>query len=367
MTHRGKRAALIVAGTAAGVAALAVLTLAMPVKTWRTGEAPDARVAFALVPGSSPPARRIWIDTDAACGDGPRIDPDDCVAILLLARQRALEIVGISTVAGNAGLDIVYQTTAGLVGRLHEAGMFAGRAAPRVHRGAAHGDKAALQAMHSALDAAPLTIVALGPLTNVAAALEHRPDLGAKAHGVVAVMGRREGHWFHPGEGDAAPSFLGHGPVFRDFNFQQDVRAAAALLAMRLPTTLVPYEAAREVALTSDDMDRLQASGPAGAWVAQRARAWLRYWREEIGQPGFYPFDAVAAAFVLEPRLLRCAPARVRVARAEPPFGWFGAQAMFVTAALVPVPRGSMQARVTYCPEVAPELEQWLRRALAAR
>jgi hypothetical protein len=62
-------------------------------------------------------------------------------------------------------------------------------------------------------------VVALGPLTNLAAVLDARPELRSRVARVVAVMGRRPGHVFHPAEGAGGGLLFGHGPVFRDFNF----------------------------------------------------------------------------------------------------------------------------------------------------
>lgn len=109
-------------------------------------------------------------------------------------------------------------------------------------------------------------------LTNVAAPLRGRPDLLDHVSRLVAVMGRRRGHLFHPGEGSGRGILFGHGPVFRDFNYDQDRDAAAAVLGFGLPTTLIPYEAAWEVALDASDLARLEQAGPASAWVAARAR-----------------------------------------------------------------------------------------------
>lgn len=71
-------------------------------------------------------------------------------------------------------------------------------------------------------------------------------------------MGRRKGHLFHPIEGGTSHSLLGHGPVFRDFNFSMDESAVA------------PYEAARDVVVDSAILDGLAAHDGASAWVAQR-------------------------------------------------------------------------------------------------
>ena len=48
--------------------------------------------------------------------------------------------------------------------------------------------------------------------------------------------------------------------------------------------------------------------GPrAPSWLAERAGPWLDYWKGHIGLPGFYPFDALAALYVLHPQQFNCA------------------------------------------------------------
>jgi hypothetical protein len=79
---------------------LLLLTLALPVRRWRTGQMPLPPLPLV---GGGPAvglARRVWIDTDTACGHARSADPDDCLAILLLARSPGVELVGISTVFG---------------------------------------------------------------------------------------------------------------------------------------------------------------------------------------------------------------------------------------------------------------------------
>lgn len=344
------RALLLAALVAAG---LLIISLALPVEAWRTGEPPAPPLV--LAPGESFGAlpTRIWIDTDAACGHDRRTDPDDCLALLFLARSEAVEIAGVSTLFGNASLAVTDRVTRSLMGRLRAAGS----GAPAVHRGASSpasvGRTPARDALRAALAEGPLILVALGPLTNIAAALRGRPDLQANVVRLVAVMGRREGHLFHPIEGGTAPSFLGHGPVFRDFNYVQDEAAAAAVLAMRLPATFVPYEAAREVMITEWLLEDMARRGGAAAWVSSRSRGWLGYWREDIGLPGFYPFDLIPAAYVVRPSLLRCGAAHAAIEKDIGLLGWLGVEALVVR----PPDRN---ANLLYCPDIMPTLPAWL-------
>lgn len=346
LTTRRRRVAIGVAVPAALLAALAA-TLAMPVRAWRTGEPPAPPLA--LAPPAPVPTGRVWVDTDAACGHSPRTDPDDCLALLLLATAPAVRLAGISTVAGNAPLPVVDSTTRALVTALAADGT----TMPRVHAGGA----AAAAALGRALDDGPLVIVALGPLTNVAAALAAAPARARRVTRVVAVMGRRRGHLFHPVEGGDAPSLLGHGPVFRDLNVALDVEAVERVVASRAPLSLVPYEAAREVVLGGDALDAMARRGGARAWVAPRARGWLGWWHAEVGIGGFYPFDLLAAARLTSPALLRCATVRVRVGRDAGPAGWLlRRRGLFIGDGGVPA---------EYCAEVAAGAEASLAAALA--
>jgi purine nucleosidase len=374
--RRGRR--MVVALSAMGTLLLLgvglVMSLMLPVRAWRTGEPPAPPLALAPGRPLTTSPTRVWIDTDAACGHSPRTDPDDCLAILLLAQAQDVTIAGVSTVFGNAPLAVTDSTTRALVTALHAAGLqsppvFRGSPAPRTPRDVAapFGAPPAHDRLRLALQEAPLVIVALGPMTNVAAALRDRPELRARVRRVVAVMGRRPGHLFHPVEGGTARSFLGHGPVFRDFNVAKDADAVAEVLAMQLPTTFVPYEAARDVAIHDGVLRGMSARGGAAAWVAKRAGAWLEYWREEIGREGFYPFDVVAAAFVLRPTLLRCADVTAAVRKDSGILGWLGTRGLFVGPTAPPAATPYLRAPAQYCPDVAAGADEWLSAQFTAR
>lgn len=343
----------IAAGAVLALAGL-LLTFALPVQEWRTGD--QRRMPLDTLPEAAPPPfpSTLWIDTDAACGHGVRTDPDDCFAIALLARAPGLRIAGVSTTAGNAPRQDVARITRDLAARLADE---TGRVLP-VHGGT--------EGLRAALEAGPLAILALGPLTNVAAVLDAHPHLRPRVERLIAVMGRRPGHLFHPAEGAGGGMLFGHGPVFRDFNFARDPAAAERLLALRLPTILVPYDAARGIEITASDLDRLASAGGSLAWIAQRARPWLEFWREDVGRQGFFPFDLLAAALVVEPGALRCVAARASVGEDDTLFLPF-----WRPRALLVAPRGAgspAAAPVLYCGQARPGLrEALLPRLTAAR
>ena len=100
---------------------------------------------------------------------------------------------------------------------------------------------------------------------------------------------------------------FGHGPIFRDFNYSKDRTATAIVLRLAERISLTPYAAAREVMVTCRDLARMGSGSSAAAWLAERAGPWLDYWEKDIGLPGFYPFDALAALYVLDPQQFNCA------------------------------------------------------------
>jgi inosine-uridine nucleoside N-ribohydrolase len=350
------------------VAAVLPLACAGPARNWRTGESGERPLP--LVRGGPHVDRpaRVWIDTDAACTGG-NADPDDCFAMLALMNAPDVEIVGISTVFGNAPLSVVDRTTRELVGR---AG---GTSDTLVYSGspaALQGERTpSIEPAHAALERAlergPLTIVGLGPLTNVAATLRRRPDLADNIGLLVSVMGRRPGHVFHPA---SSGILFGHGPVFRDFNFAKDRTAASIVLRLAERISLTPYAAAREVMVTRRDLARMKGGPRAAAWLAERAGPWLDYWEQDIGRPGFYPFDALAALYVLYPWQFDCAKTSAWIAEDDRlPVPW--RVALGSTGLLVgpdsdrpPVTRASRT--VIYCGGVGDGLEDRLMDLLTA-
>ena len=344
------------------VAMLIMVTLAVPVKVWRTGEVPLP--ALQHLPSASDTVKptRAWVDTDAACGTGKRRDPDDCLALLSLAGSAHIHIAGISTVFGNAPVmeadrvvRTLVQTMASGSGRSASAPATAwpvfkgcGAAAPKCLDDG--GSLDAQVALRQALQQGSLDVVALGPLTNLAAVLTREPALALRVTRVVAVMGRRPGHRFHPSENRATGAMLfGHGPIFRDLNAVLDPEAVSVVLASGVPVVLIPYSAARQVLMTGGDLDRVARTGRAGAWVDERSRAWLEFWRSEAGLDGFYPFDLMAAAYVRNPGQFACARVTAWVGDDEL-LPWFSGGPALLVAQQAGLPTSATPtAQALYC------------------
>ncbi len=336
-----------------GLLLLAALAWALvPGDAWWTGRMAGTRLE--LVPGGPVVERtgRVWIDTDAACGAGPRTDPDDCFAILWLLAQ-GVRIEGISTSFGNAEGAVVAARTQELADRLRAAGF----AVPPVlegHTGPVSAsdlpEPAGVQGLRAALTQGPLTVLALGPLTNIAAALEGRPDLSANVQRVVAVMGHEAGHLFHPSEGNGR-GIMGHGPIFRDLNVSVDQEAAQRVMALDVALTLIPYDAGRGMVIGAADLQDFAQRGPAQAWLVDQAQGWLAFWQKDVGLEGFSPFDWVAAAWLVAPELFDCARVRAEV-RLEWAFWVWPRRGLVVDAADA--------GDVLYCPRTSTRLHDLL-------
>lgn len=361
---------LLKLATAAALLAVALLmaTFALPLPLWRTGEHPLPALEYQPVAGSTHDGadQRLWIDADPACGTGRRRDPDDCLALLSLLRSPRHVTVGVSTVFGNAPLAVTDRVARALLGRVDPA------TRPPLYRGcdrplaqcATTGPPPAVAALTAQLRRAPLHLVALGPLTNLAAVLASEPALARQITQVVAVMGRRPGHLFHPAEGRSNTGILfGHGPVFRDLNAALDLQAVATVLAADVPLTLLPYPAARDVLLQPTDLQWIATLGAAGAWVAAGSMDWLDYWRRDIGIDGFYPFDLLAAAYLRAPADFRCARVNAWVGR-DPLLPLFPrAPALMVTQApSVPAGATAIGAAV-YCDRARIEVRKQFEHA----
>jgi inosine-uridine nucleoside N-ribohydrolase len=259
-------------------------------------------LALAFLRAAAPPVP-VWIDTDPAIGEIER-DVDDGVALVQAFHSPELDIRGVSVVFGNAALDRGLPIARHLVSEFGPPGM-------RVFAGAATADDVAREtdasrALAAALRAGPLTILALGPATNVATVLAKHPELASRVTRVIAVAGRRPGQRFTTGSANTA----GH----RDFNFELDPRAFQVLLDAKVELVLAPFELSAKVWIRSDDLDRLAASAsPAARALVAPARAWLALWGRLFGVDGFNPFDTLAVAYAISPAGFACEtlPARI--------------------------------------------------------
>ncbi|MBX3280169.1 MAG: nucleoside hydrolase [Acidobacteria bacterium] len=235
----------------------------------------------------------VWIDTDPSVARGG-CEIDDGLALIQAFNSPELDIRGISTVFGNASLDRTDAIGREIVNRFGPKGL-------NVYSGASGSQDlgiptSASEAITSALDTELLTIIALGPVTNIATVVADRPDLTPNIRQVVAVAGRRPGQRFLSGPGQPRS--------FPDLNFELDAEAFRVLLEARIPLVLAPWELSSRVWLTEAEVESLKSGGEAARWIYEPAVDWLAWWRDALGLDGFNPFDTLAIGYVTSPQFL---------------------------------------------------------------
>jgi inosine-uridine nucleoside N-ribohydrolase len=235
--------------------------------------------------------RRVWIDTDPAltAGNG---EVDDAFALFQALRSPELDVIGVSAVFGNCDLAHAYPMAQEIVrqtGRT-DVSVWCGEG---VEGGC---DSEAVAPLVDAINAGPITILALGPFTTIAAALA-RPSVNhTNIESIIFVGGRRRDQEFRVSPQQQKP--------FRDANFERDVGATAAVLAHGLPLIFAGWEVCAQMWMTQDHLDWLSAQGDEGAqWLAASARGWLANWQQHLGTPGFTPFDTLAVGWLFVPEL----------------------------------------------------------------
>jgi len=243
---------------------------------------------------SRPAPEPVWIDTDTAIGV-PDADVDDGLALIQSFHSPEIEVQGVSAVFGNAPLEKTFPIAREVVQRFGPAGcpVVAGASSAAD----LDGETEAVRALAAALAAGPLSLIAIGPLTNVGSLVLRHPRLIPNIRRIVMVAARRPGQSFLSTPSQPTP--------FPDLNFDCDPAAVQALLDSEIPLVFAPWEVSSHVWLTESDLEQLAASGPSGEYIARHARPWLAIWRDRLGAPGFNPFDTLAIAAVTHPPLLR--------------------------------------------------------------
>lgn len=251
--------------------------------------------------------RKIIIDTDPG--------QDDAVALLLALASPELEVLGVTTVAGNVPLDLT-QLNARIVCQIAGRGdipVYAGCPAPLsrplVTAEHVHG-KSGLDgillfepetplAEGHAVDfiietlrrepAGTVTLVPIGPLTNIAHAFQRAPDIVSRVQQIV-LMG---GAYFEVGNITPAA----------EFNIYVDPEAAKLVFASGVPLTVLPLDVTHQAVTNRDWIETMRASGPVGRAVAGWTDFFERYDREKYGSEGAPLHDPCAIAWLIRPDL----------------------------------------------------------------
>ncbi|TRW98268.1 nucleoside hydrolase [Paracoccus sp. M683] len=255
-------------------------------------------------------ARKIIIDTDPG--------QDDAVAILLALASPEVEVLGLTAVAGNVPLPLT-QLNARKILELAGRGdvpVFAGCDAPLARKLVTaehvHGktgldgitlpeptlplqDRHGVDFIIDTLRAEPagtVTLVPIGPLTNIAEAFRRAPDIINRVQEIV-LMG---GAYFEVGNITPAA----------EFNIYVDPEAAAEVFASGLPIVMLPLDVTHEAMTSAAWVEAMRAlpnrCGPA---VASWTDFFERFDKEKYGSKGAPLHDPCTIAWLIRPDLFQ--------------------------------------------------------------
>ncbi|MHB8894517.1 MAG: nucleoside hydrolase [Candidatus Geothermincolia bacterium] len=240
-----------------------------------------------------PPARVI-IDTDPAIGI-PFRDVDDALAILyLLSLPEEFEVAGITPVAGNAPLrkaEPIAREVLRAANR-EDVPVLAG-ASGRRELGK---PTPASQFLSQVASEHPgeVTVLAIGPLTNVATAGIRDPDFYGNLARLVVMGGALEA-----GYGLPLVSPL-------EFNFWKDTEAACAVLAADCEKVILTMDLCIQVVFGRRELDAVYSmSSPAARYLSRHLGHWYRvnHLAPSPWKGGFVPWDMIAAVYMRRPEL----------------------------------------------------------------
>ncbi|WP_372800908.1 nucleoside hydrolase [Paracoccus seriniphilus] len=253
-------------------------------------------------------AQKIIIDTDPG--------QDDAVAILLALASPELELLGVTVVAGNVPLSRTEMNTRKILelAQRPDIPVHAGCAGPMdrelVTAEHVHGQSGLdgielpeptmpLQEQHGvdfiidtlrAQPANSVTLVPIGPLTNIATAFRRAPDIITRVQQIV-LMG---GAYFEVGNVTPAA----------EFNIYVDPIAAKEVFASGVPLVVLPLDATHEALTSAEWIAEMRAlpnrCGPA---VASWTDFFERYDKEKYGSKGAPLHDPCTIAWLLQPDL----------------------------------------------------------------
>lgn len=235
---------------------------------------------------------------------------DDAIALLLTLASPELDLLAVSTVAGNTTLD---KTTANALRVLEKAGrsdieVAAGHDKPlrrplvvaeHVHgptgldgpplekptRAASSEHAVEMLASRIRNQGTPVTLIPMGPLTNIASLLTTHPDIRSQIERIVVMGGAIRG-------GNTTP--------YAEFNVFVDPEAAQIVFASGLNVTMIGLDVTHQALMGSTHADILRQAGECGRFVADL----LDYFIVQHQDSSVPIHDALAVATVIWPDLV---------------------------------------------------------------
>lgn len=261
----------------------------------------------------------LWIDCDTGI--------DDAFALLVANGLSALQIVGISTVSGNVHLEIstpntlkvlqlagtntpVYRGASKPLCRdYHDASEFhgpdglGGAVLPQPIRPAE--EKAMWDALYETAIAlsGELTMVTIGPMTNLATALQRHPDLPNYLKQVVFMGGSASG---------------GNCTLYAEYNVYADPEAVQMVCDSGIPLVMCPLDMTHGAYLTAGDLEDLAAADTPVTRFIHESSGVLLGKNLEADLPGICQHDTCPLLYLAHPELFSGKEANVSVETSDP-------------------------------------------------
>jgi len=174
---------------------------------------------------------KVWFDTDIMIGmpDVAAREVDDGITLIMALKQPQIQIVGISSITYvDYSFDIINKIL-----NWHHKG-----ANIPIYKGSAFAndvgtENEATKALYLALKKEKLTILALGPMTNIATLIKNHPDIIPQIEKIAICAARTPDLPFNPGNGKLN--------VF-DYNYEFDTASMDVLLNSSIPLEFAGYE-----------------------------------------------------------------------------------------------------------------------------
>jgi len=254
---------------------------------------------------------RMLLDTDLSLGDvGSEIDDGFALAFALAEPDCRVELI--TTVSGNVDAVTAARLTRGLLATLGHSDIPVVAGATSASLGPppkGSSGQAAIELVRRILESpGELTLVAIGPLTNVALALQIEPTVAGAVREVVAMGGI----FFDQTHEHRQPG---------EFNFLCDPEAVNVVLDSGIPIRFVGRDVTEQVRFSRDDARALTAAGGKFAAAGSYALAWIeRLARENPGRTvdSCALHDPLALATAIHPGLCTFTMANVRVLVGDP-------------------------------------------------
>src|SRR6202789_667975 len=261
-------------------------------------------------------ATRVIIDTDPGV--------DDAFALMLALRSPELRVEAVTAVAGNLPLDITLPNALRLVEICDrpDIPVAGGASAPLIRQlvtaAYAHGENGLggvelpkpkiTQVKEHATDLicrivsqypGEVTLIGLGPLTNLALAFRTDPNLAKLVRSIVLMGGSLSG-------GNVTPA--------AEFNFYVDPEAASMVFNSGIPITMVGLDVTRKVGLTETHVKQLESGkNKTSQAAAAISRAIMATYRKHGQRSGPNLHDPLAVSALIKPEILSCEDYEIQI------------------------------------------------------